>query len=123
MSNIQLHHGDCLELLKDVPDNSVHFICCDLPYTTTEYEWDSDVDLTLLWEQYKRVITSNGVIALFGSEPFSTRLRMSNMKWFKYDWIWKKNTCTGFVHSKNMPMKDYEIISIFSGGQWDTRIC
>ncbi len=109
-------HGDCLELMKDIPDGSVDMILCDLPYGTTDCKWDTALPFDSLWSQYGRIISSNGVIALFGSEPFSTLMRYSNLKQFKYDWIWKKNTTTGFQHAKNMPLKDYEIISIFSKG-------
>ncbi len=113
---MKLLQGNCLELMKEIPDGSVDMVLCDLPYGTTACKWDICIPFEQLWEQYKRVIKNNGVIALFGSEPFSNRLRMSNIGWFKYDWIWHKNTCTGFQHAKNMPMKDYEIISIVSSG-------
>lgn len=113
---VKLLQGDCLELMKDIPDGSVDMILADLPYGTTECKWDTIIPFEPLWEQYERVIKDNGAIALFGSEPFSTLLRSSNFKLFKYDWIWKKNTTTGFQHSKNMPLKDYEIISVFSKG-------
>lgn len=117
MSKLKLLCGDCLDVMKNIPDNSVHFICTDLPYNTTEYDWDAfEIPLDKLWAQYKRILVDNGTVAMFGTEPFSTRLRMANMEWFKYDWIWKKNTVTGFIHAKNMPLKDFEIISIFSGG-------
>lgn len=114
--SVQLLQGDCLELMKDIPDGSVDMVLADLPYGTTDCKWDTCIPLEPLWEQYRRAIKRNGVIALFGSEPFSSLLRMSNIKWFKYDWIWRKNTCTGFQHAKNMPLKDYEIISVFSPG-------
>lgn len=110
---VKLKHGDCLELMKDIQDGSIDMILCDLPYGTTECKWDSIVPFAPLWKQYKRITKDNGAIVLFGSEPFSTKLRYSNLTMFKYDWIWKKNTCTGFQHSKNMPLKNYEIISVF----------
>lgn len=112
--SVQLLQGNCLELMKDIPDGSVDMVLADPPYGTTACKWDTCIPFEPLWDQYKRVIKSGGVIALFGSEPFSSRLRMSNIKWFKYDWIWHKNTCTGFQHAKNMPLKDYEIVSVFS---------
>lgn len=114
--DIQLYHGDCLELLKDIPDGSVDMILCDLPYGTTDCEWDLIIPIEPLWKQYRRIIKSNGVIALFGSEPFSTKLRVAAFDLYKYDWIWVKNTVTGFQHAKNMPMKNHEIISVFSLG-------
>lgn len=114
--SVRLYQGDCLELMKDIPDGSVDMVLCDLPYGTTACKWDTPIPLAPLWEQYKRIIGDNCVIALFGSEPFSSHLRMGNISWFKYDWIWRKSTCTGFLHAKNMPLKDYEIISVFSPG-------
>lgn len=108
--------GDCLERMNEIPDGSVDMILCDLPYGTTACKWDSVIPFEALWHQYRRLISNNGVIALFGSEPFSTKLRSSNMEMYKYDWIWRKNTMTGFLHAKNMPMKNYEIISVFSKG-------
>lgn len=108
--------GDCLELLKDIPDGSVDMVLADLPYGTTACKWDTCIPFEPLWEQYKRIIKSNGVIALFGSEPFSSSLRMSNIEWFKYDWIWEKTRVLGFMNAKNKPMNDHEIISVFSAG-------
>lgn len=102
--------------MQNIPDKSVDAIICDPPYGTTDCKWDVVIPFDKLWEQYNRIIKSNGVICLFGSEPFSSYLRMSNIKHYKYDWIWKKTTSTGFQHAKNMPLKNYEIISIFSNG-------
>ena len=109
-----LINGDCLEVMKDIKDHSVDMILCDLPYGTTDCKWDSVISFDKLWKEYKRIIKDNGAIALFGSEPFSSYLRMSNIDNYKYDWIWSKTNTTGFQHAKNMPLKDYEIISIFS---------
>ena len=111
----RIYNEDCLEGMKRIPSNSVDCIICDLPFGTTACAWDSVIPMPPLWEQYKRVLKHQGSVLLFGSEPFSTMLRMSNLEWFKYDWIWRKNVPTGFQHAKNMPMKDYEIISVFSG--------
>lgn len=112
----KLYEGDCLELMNDLPDQSVDMILCDLPYGTTAYAYDKRIDLETLWGEYNRVIKPNGAILMFGSEPFSTMLRSSNIEHYKYDWIWVKNKTTGFVHAKNMPLKNYEIISVFSLG-------
>lgn len=90
MNDITLLQGDCLELLKDIPDGSVDMVLADLPYGTTARKWDTCIPFEPLWEQYKRIIKSNGAIALFGSEPFSSRLRMSNIKWYKFDFVWEK---------------------------------
>ena len=85
MGNIELWCGDCLELMNDISDKSVDMILCDLPYGTTACKWDSIIPFEPLWEQYNRIIKDNGAIVLFGSEPFSSKLRMSNLKMFKYD--------------------------------------
>ena len=90
MNDIELWHGDCLELMNDISDKSIDCIICDLPYGTTACKWDTVIPFEPLWEQYNRIIKDNGAIVLFGSEPFSTELRHSNLKMFKYDWIWDK---------------------------------
>ena len=109
----KIYNEDCLEGMKRIPDGSVDAIICDLPYGTTDCAWDSVIPIYKLWEQYKRIRKPSCVILLFGSEPFSTNLRMSNMKEWRYDWIWKKNSSAGFVHAKNRPLKNFEIISAF----------
>ena len=115
--NNYLWNGDCLELMKDIPDKSMDAIICDLPYGTTACKWDNVIPFEPLWEQYKRIIKDNGAIVLFGSEPFSTYLRISNIKWYKYDWIWEKNIPTNFYMAKKMPMRIYEKISVFYNSQ------
>ena len=90
MSKIDLYNGDCLEIMKNISDKSVDMILCDLPYGTTQCKWDTVIPFELLWKQYNRVIKDDGAIVLFGSEPFSTTLRYSNLKNYKYDWIWSK---------------------------------
>ncbi|MFY9450126.1 MAG: site-specific DNA-methyltransferase [Bacillota bacterium] len=112
----KIYNMDCLEGMKYIEDKSIDMILCDLPYGTTECSWDTVISFECLWEQYRRIIKDNGVIALFGSEPFSTKLRTSAIDIFKYDWIWIKNKPSGFQHSKNRPLNAYEIISIFSKG-------
>jgi site-specific DNA-methyltransferase (adenine-specific) len=111
---ISLLKGDCLELMKDIPDGSIDMILCDLPYGTTQCKWDSVIPFEPLWEQYKRIIKDNGAICLFGSEPFSTLLRYSNLKMYRYDWIWKKEQGANFMLCKYQPYKVHEIISVFS---------
>ena len=113
---MQLFNGDCLEVMKSIPDKSVDMVLCDVPYGTTACKWDNVIPFEPMWEQLDRIIKDNGAICLFGSEPFSSYLRMSNIKNFKYDWIWRKNTSAGFIHAKNMPLKKHEIISVFSNG-------
>ena len=113
---IDLRLGDCLEVMKSIPNGSIDAIITDPPYGTTACKWDSVIDFDLMWEQLNRIIKPNGAIVLFGSEPFSSALRMSNIKNYKYDWIWDKASATNFVHAKNKPMKQHEIISVFSLG-------
>ena len=100
MNDIELWHGDCLELMKDIPDGSVDMILCDLPYGTTACKWDTVIPFEPLWEQYNRIIKDNGAIVLFGSEPFSSKLRLSNIKNYKYDWVWEKSKGCNFTHAK-----------------------
>jgi site-specific DNA-methyltransferase (adenine-specific) len=114
--NIDLRHGDCLEIMKQIPNESIDMILCDLPYGTTACKWDSLVDLDKLWLEYKRIIKPYKPIVMFGSQPFTTKLISSNYEWFKYCWVWKKNRATGHVHAKNRPMKLHEDICVFSEG-------
>lgn len=115
-NDVTLLHGDCLELMKDIPDGSVDMILCDLPYGTTACKWDSIIPFESLWQQYNRIIKDNGAIVLFGSEPFATELRHSNLKMFKYDWIWDKVSGLGFFDCEFRPLKSHETISVFSKG-------
>ena len=114
---LKLLHGDCLELMKEIPDNSIDMVLTDPPYGTTQCKWDSVIPFDLMWEQLKRITKDNGAICLFGSEPFSSALRMSNIKMFKYDWIWKKHHKTGHLNAKKRPMKMCETISVFYSKQ------
>src|SRR5574344_1944402 len=114
---MQLIHGDCLEKMKDIPDKSVDMILCDLPYGTTVCKWDVIIPFEPLWEQYKRIIKDRGAIVLFGSEPFSSKLRMSNLKMYKYDWIWNKKKAGNIFLAKYQPMKIHENIMIFGKGK------
>ena len=111
--NNYLWNGDCLELMKDIPDKSIDAIICDLPYGTTSLKWDSVIPFDLLWFEYNRITKDNAPIILFGSEPFSSALRMSNVNNFKYDCIWEKTMPTGMAQSSYMPMKYHETISVF----------
>ena len=114
MSKIELWQGDCLELMKNIPDGSVDLVLTDPPYGTTACKWDSVIPFEPMWEQLNRIIKPNGAICLFGSEPFSSALRMSNIKHFKYDWIWDKKNTTGFLNAKKKPLSRHEVISVFS---------
>tara|TARA_R110000782_G_C14729647_1_gene405042 strand:+ start:193 stop:912 length:720 start_codon:yes stop_codon:yes gene_type:complete len=99
--------------MKDIPDNSIDLVLTDPPYGTTACKWDTVIDFELMWEQLKRITKDNGAICLFGSEPFSSALRMSNIKMFKYDWIWHKNKPSGFALVKKQPMRNTENVSVF----------
>lgn len=111
-NNIYL--GDCLELMKDIPDGSVDMILADLPYGTTQCKWDSVIPFDKLWNEYKRIIKKGRAIILFGSEPFSSYLRTSNIGWYKYDWYWKKgNSKIGHLNAKRRPLFNIETISVF----------
>jgi len=109
--------GDCLELMKDIPNGSIDMILCDLPYGTRQCKWDSILPFDLLWLQYERLVKDNGAIVLFGSEPFSSALRMSNIKIYRYDWKWDKDQAGNFAMAKKQPLKTYEDILVFSKKQ------
>jgi len=114
MSSV-LYQGDCLEIMPvKIPDKSVDMILCDLPYGTTACKWDVVIPFEPLWKEYKRIIKDRGCIALFGSEPFSSYLRMSNIKDYKYDWVWLQKRPTGFANSKKQPLRNIENIIIFN---------
>ena len=109
-----IYNEDCLTGMQRIPDGSVDCIICDLPYGTTACKWDSVIPFEPLWEQYKRVTKPNAAIVLFGSEPFSSMLRMSNIKDYRYDWIWKKGERTAnFFDAKRRPLLNHENISVF----------
>ena len=113
MSEITLYKGDCLIEMNKITDKSVDMILCDLPYGTTACSWDVIIPFDKLWEQYNRIVKPNGAIVLFGSEPFSSALRMSNIKNYKYDWKWDKVEGSGFVNAKIKPLNCYEDIIVF----------
>lgn len=110
----KLANADCLEAMGDIPAGSVDLILCDLPYGTTACKWDSIIPFEPLWAHYKRVIKPNGAIVLTAAQPFTSALVMSNVKWFKYCWVWVKNRPTGSQHSRNRPMGRHEDIAVFS---------
>ena len=114
---VNLYSGDCLELMKDISSGSVDLILTDPPYGTTNCRWDTIIPFDPMWEQLKRIIKPNGAICLFGGEPFSSALRMSNIKNFKYDWYWQKSTPTGFLNAKKQPLRNIETISVFYSKQ------
>ena len=109
--------GDCLEVMKDIPDKSVDMILCDLPYGTTACKWDSIIPFEPLWEQYERIIKDNGAIVLTASQPFSSALVMSNPKMFKYEWVWDKKIPSGMSYARFQPMRQHEVILVFGRGK------
>ena len=114
--NLWLMKGDCLERMKEIPDGSVDLILTDPPFGTTACKWDSIIPLEPMWEQLKRVIKPNGAIVLFGAEPFSSILRCSNLKMYKYDWVWNKTKTQHFAQAPYRPMTEHELVSVFSYG-------
>lgn len=113
VNNSVLLYGDCLELMKSIPDGSIDAIITDPPYGITACKWDSVIDFALMWKQLNRIIKPNGVIVLFGSEPFSSALRMSNIKNYKYDWKWDKVRPSNFLNAKRQPLRRHEDILVF----------
>ncbi len=109
--------GDCLEVMKDIPDKSVDLVLTDPPYGKTKCKWDVVIDLDKMWVQLKRVIKKNGAIVLFGSEPFSSHLRMSNLEMYKYDWVAEKTRPTGWLDANKRPLNNVENIILFGRGQ------
>ena len=111
---MKIINDDCLKVLPTLESNSVDLILTDPPYGTTQCKWDNVIPFEPMWKELKRIIKDNGCIALFGSEPFSSYLRTSNINWFKYDWIWEKQKASNFMGAKYSPLKYHEIISVFS---------
>ena len=128
MTESILYQGDCLEEMNKIADESVDLILCDLPYGTTDrkgveekgnnrlLKWDTVIPLDLLWEQYRRILKPLGTVALTADQPFTSMLILSNLDWFKYEWIWKKQKTTGFLLANYRPMKETEDVVIFSPG-------
>lgn len=112
--NNSIINADGLEAMKYIKDKSVNMILADLPYGTTSCKWDIILPFDLLWEQYHRIIKDNGAIVLFGGEPFTSKLRFSNIDNWKYDWVWEKSKTSNYPHAKNMPLKFHEDICVFS---------
>lgn len=109
----QIHHGDCLELMHSIPDQSIDMILCDLPYGTTQCKWDVVIPFADLWAHYERIIKPNGVIVLSSAQPFTSLLIASNLRMFRYEWIWEKGNATGFMNAKFQPLRAHENICVF----------
>ena len=113
---IKLMHGDCLEVMRDIPDGSVDLVLCDLPYNTTGLKWDSPICLQSLWHEYNRLLKQCRAIVLFCQQPFTTYLIQSNLKKWKYNWIWQKEHGTNFLNANYCPLKITEDIAVFGDG-------
>ena len=113
MEKEELYNDDCIEVMKNLPENYIDMVFCDLPYGTTQNSWDSMIAFDKLWENYDRIVKENGAIVLTSQQPFTSQLIMSNIKNFRYEWIWEKNKATGHLNAKRMPMKSHENICIF----------
>ena len=122
---MQLLKGDCLELMSDIEDRSVDLILCDLPYGTTDrvgsqskgnriFAWDNVIPLDQLWDHYRRLLKPQGAVVLTADQPFTSQLIMSNLEWFRYEWVWVKSKVTGFLLANSRPMKATEDILVFS---------
>ena len=114
---IGLFNDDCLKILPAIPSQSIDAVICDPPYGTTACKWDSVIPFEPMWEQLKRIIKPNGAIVLFGAQPFTSALIMSNVKMFKYEWVWEKTKPTGFLNAKKQPLRETENISVFYSQQ------
>ena len=116
IDNITLWQGDCLEMMKDIPDNSIDMVLCDLPYGTSASSWDKKLPMNDLWNEYKRIIKHNRAIVLFSQQPFTSLLITSNIEMWKYNWIWEKDNGTNFMNSHFCPLKITEDICVFGNG-------
>lgn len=112
--SIDLRLGDCLDLMPAIPDASIDAVIADIPYGTTDCKWDTVIPFAPMWAQLKRITKKNAAIVLFGSQPFTSALVMSNPKMFRYEWIWEKSLATGYLNANRAPMKAHENLSVFS---------
>lgn len=110
---MKLMRGDCIEMMRQIESKSVDMVCCDMPYGTTQCQWDSVIDLAALWKEYRRICKPNAAIVLFAQTPFDKVLGMSNIEWLRYEWIWEKPAATGFLNANKMPLKAHENILVF----------
>lgn len=111
--------GDCIDIMKTIPDGIVDFILCDLPYNITSNKWDQEIiPLDQLWAEYKRILKQNGVVALTACQPFTSKLVLSNTEMYKHEWIWQKNRGSNFANTVREPFKEHESVLIFSRGKW-----
>lgn len=120
MNNLYL--GDCLDVMPNLPDKSIDMIICDLPYGITAQEWDKNLNMVKLWAEYERLRKPNCCVLLFSCQPFTTQLIYSNSKNYRYNWYWKKNTGTNFLHAKSMPIRKIEEINVFYKGKYNPQM-
>jgi site-specific DNA-methyltransferase (adenine-specific) len=113
MNEYQLYLGDCLEVMRHLPDASVDMVLCDLPYGTTQNAWDSPIDLPMLWDEYWRIAKPSAPVVLTAQSPFDKVLGVSQIQYLKYEWIWEKTAATGFLNSKKSPLKAHENVLVF----------
>jgi site-specific DNA-methyltransferase (adenine-specific) len=118
MTSFNLMHGDCLEMMKQIPDGSVDMVLTDPPYGTTSCKWDSVIPFEPMWIELKRVLRKNGTAVFTSSQPFTSALVMSNPNWFRHEWIWQKNRGSNFANTVREPMKEHESVLVFSDGKW-----
>ena len=105
--------GDYLEIMKQLPDNSIDMVLCDLPYGTTQNKWDSVIPLDELWKQYRRIVKDEGAIVLTSQGMFTAELMVSNPKMFRYKWVWEKSKSTNFLNAKKQPLRKHEDVCVF----------
>jgi len=108
-----LYFGDCIQIMQTLPSASIDMILCDLPYGTTQCRWDTPIDLSLLWKEYKRVAKTNAAVVLFAQTPFDKVLGASNLEYLRYEWVWEKTRPTGHLNARKMPMKAHENVLVF----------
>lgn len=116
----KLYQGDCLEIMKDIPDNSINLICVDLPYGSTELTWDKYINFKDMWDNFNRILSIKGNIVLFSTQPFTTKLINSNPSMFRYEIIWIKSRPTGFANANYRPMRKHENILVFTKSSTST---
>lgn len=116
----KLYQGDCLEIMKDIPDNSINLICVDLPYGSTELTWDKHINSKDMWDNFNRILSIKGNIVLFSTQPFTTKLINSNPSMFRYEIIWIKSRPTGFANANYRPMRKHENILVFTKSSTST---
>lgn len=118
MSDVQLYHGDCIDVMRKIPDGTIDMVLCDLPYCITANKWDAIIPFDKLWESYGRVCKENAAIVLTASQPFTSMLVMSNLRMFRHEWIWRKNRGSNFANTMREPFKEHEEVLVFSKGKW-----